>query len=196
MLVLMPPVFLLSGSSRVGKTSLAREIARLVDGSFVSFGDHVRSIAISISDRSASNRKILQDLGQQLVDRDPRGFCIAVIDRASDGSCAPLVVDGLRHLSLLPILKELLPGRDVSLIFVESSLVIRQSRWDGKASEDEIAAFDSHPVETDLRTLRQRSDLIINTSGGFEAALKVFLDWLAIKYPELARKASVAMETS
>jgi hypothetical protein len=196
MSVLMPPVFLISGSSRVGKTSLAKEIARLVDGSFVSFGDHVRSIAISISDRNANNRKILQDLGQQLVDRDPHGFCIAVIERASDSSCAPLVVDGLRHLSLLPILKELLPGRDVSLIFMESSLRIRQSRWDGTTSADEIEAFDSHPVETDLSALRQRSDLIINTSDGFETALKVFLDWLANEYPVLARKAFVAMETS
>lgn len=194
MSVLMPPVFLISGSSRVGKTSLAKEIARLVDGSFVSFGDYVRFLATSISDGRATNRKILQDLGQQLVERDPHGFCIAVIERASGSSCEPLVVDGLRHLSLLPILRVLLPGRDLSLIFVESSLGIRKSRWDAETSEDEIATFDSHPVETDLSALRQRSDLTINTSDGFEAALKVFLGWLADKYPDLARKASVAME--
>jgi hypothetical protein len=190
---LVPPVFLISGASRVGKTSLATEIARLVRGSFVSFGDHVRSVAASISDGPAFSREALQDLGQQLVERDPRGFCIAVIERAGDNSSCPLVVDGLRHLSLLPILKDLLPGRDESLIFVESSHGIRKSRWDrDEPSEDEIVAVDSHPVEIDLSALRRRSDLIIDTSNGSESALKPFLCWLAGKYPDLASRASVA----
>ena len=197
MSVLMPPVFLISGSSRVGKTSLAKEIARLVDGSLVSFGDHVRCIAASISEGSGiTDRKALQDLGQQLVERDPRGFCTAVIEQDTDSSSQPLVVDGLRHLSLLPILRDLLPGRNMDLIFIESSPGIRKSRWGGEPSEDEIVAVDSHLVDADLGTLHQRSDLIIDTSDGFEPALKVFLGWLGDKYPDLARTNSVATEAT
>ena len=76
--ILTTPLFVLSGSSRVGKTSLAKGIARIVGGRSVSFGDHVRSVAASEPNGSELSRKRLQDLGQRLVNRDPRGFCAAI----------------------------------------------------------------------------------------------------------------------
>jgi adenylate kinase family enzyme len=192
MSILNVPVFLLSGSPRMGKTTLAKEIAKIVRGTSVSFGDHVRFVAASTFDGSTLSRKDLQDLGQQLVKSDPRGFCAAVLGDAAENASSPLVVDGLRHLSLLPIIREMLPGRDTVLMFVESSPEVRKSRWDGHLSEDEVVDVDSHPVESDLNRLRRRADLVIDTSEGLEVALRQFTDWLGGKYPNLFKVASVA----
>ena len=98
-------------------------------------------------------------------------------------------------MRLLPILRELLLDRDLKLIFVESCPEMRIARWEGQPSEDEIAVVDSHPVEADLRSLRQRSDLIVDTTGGFDSALRILLDWLADMYPTLVRRPPIATGT-
>ena len=101
------------------------------------------------------------------MEDDPRAFCSAVLDRSTGAATAPLVIDGLRHVQILPILKGLLPDRDFNLIFVESRPDVRSKRWEGHPSEEEIALIDAHPVEKDLAQLRQKSDLIVDTIEGF-----------------------------
>jgi len=187
MSILSAPVFAISGSPRVGKTTLGEEMSRRLGFSFTSFGEYVRSIAQSVSDDSVPNRRALQDLGQQLVETDPRSFCGAVLERSRGTSSNPLVIDGLRHVRILPILRELLPNRDFNLIFVESRSDVRSKRWEGRLSEEDMAAIDSHPVENDLGLLRQQSDLIVDTTEGFEPALRLVLDWMTDAYPGLVR---------
>jgi adenylate kinase family enzyme len=187
MSILSAPVFAISGSPRVGKTTLGEEMSRRLGFSFTSFGDYVRSIAQSVSDDSVPNRRALQDLGQQLVEADPRSFCSAVLERSRGTSSNPLVIDGLRHVRILPVLRGLLPDRDFNLIFVESRSDVRSKRWEGRLSEEDMAAIDSHPVENDLGLLRQQSDLIVDTTEGFEPALRLVLDWMTDAYPGLVR---------
>jgi len=187
MSILSAPVFAISGSPRVGKTTLGEEMSRRLGFSFTSFGDYVRFIAQSGSEDSVPNRRALQDLGQQLVEADPRSFCRAVLERSRGTSSNPLVIDGLRHVRILPILRGLLPDRDFNLIFVESRSDVRSKRWEGRLSEEDIAAIDSHPVENDLGLLRQQSDLIVDTTEGFETALRLVLDWMTDAYPGLVR---------
>lgn len=186
--LLSAPIFAISGSPRVGKTSLGEELSRRLGCSFTSFGDYVRFMAQSESSGVTPSRRVLQDLGQRLVEDDPRAFCSAVLDRSTGGTSGPLVIDGLRHLRLLQLLRELLPDRDLNLIFVESCPDARRKRWEGHPSDEEIATVDAHPVENDLSQLRQKSDLIVDTTDGFEPALMLLLGWMADMYPMLARR--------
>jgi adenylate kinase family enzyme len=195
MSLLSAPVFAISGSPRVGKTSLGEEVSRKLGFSFTSFGDYVRSIAKASSSGAASYRRALQDLGQRLVEDDPRGFCGAVLARCRGDISEPLVIDGLRHLRLEPVLRELLPTRDMRLIYVESRPSTRLLRWDGHASEEEVALVDAHPVERDLALLRNQSDLIIDTTEGFEPALALLLKWITDAYPSLSRRNPVGVAT-
>jgi hypothetical protein len=188
MSLLSSPVFAISGSPRVGKTSLGEEMSRRFGFSFTSFGDYVRFIAQSVSSGSELNRRALQDLGQQLVEGDPRAFCSAVLERSRGADSGPLVIDGLRHVRLLPILRGLLPDRDFKLIFVESRSDARSKRWEGSPSEEEIALIDAHPVENDLGQLRQLADLIVDTTAGFEPGLTLLLTWINDAYPSLSRQ--------
>jgi hypothetical protein len=123
------------------------------------------------------------------VEDDPHAFCSAVLERSVGGTSDPLVIDGLRHVRLLPIIGGLLPDRDLKLIFVESRSDVRSKRWEGHPSEEEIALIDAHPVEHDLGQLRQESDLIVDTTGGLEPAVMLLLSWVTHMYPILARRA-------
>jgi hypothetical protein len=190
MSLLSAPIFAISGSPRVGKTSLGEEVSRRLGCSFTSFGDYVRFVAQSTSSGSTPNRRALQDLGQQLVEEDPRAFCSAVLERSTGATSCPLVIDGLRHVRLLPVLRELLPDRELKLIFVESRPDVRSKRWEGHPTEEEIATIDAHPVENDLGQLRQKSDLIVDTTGGLEPALMLLLGWVTDMYPILARRST------
>jgi len=70
MSILGAPAFVISGSPKVGKTRLAVKLAEELDCPIVSFGDHVRSHARTLGE-TAPTRRFLQDLGQELVGRDP-----------------------------------------------------------------------------------------------------------------------------
>jgi dephospho-CoA kinase len=186
--VLGAPAFVISGSSRAGKTSLGARLANELGCPLASFGDYVRSRARVLLGDVIPTRRYLQDLGQELVRADPEAFCRAALSPVGVSPERPIVIDGLRHVGLVPLLVTLVGVRELRLIFVDATPEARIERWDGEITKSELNAVDTHPVETDLAQLRERADLIIDARMGLEEAFKTLMQWITRTYPALEKE--------
>lgn len=186
MSVLGAPAFIVSGSSKVGKTSIAVKLATDLKCPLVSFGDYVRAQARTLLGDINPNRRFLQNLGQELVSRNPEGVCRDVLESIISNTERPVVIDGLRHLALLPYIATLLDDREVKLIFVEASPEARVKRWGSEITRLDLGAIDRHPVEADLSQIRGRAHVIIDTQTGFEEAYRTLKQWIGRAYPCLS----------
>src|SRR5437899_270677 len=100
----------LAGRTGSGKSTLAELAARRGGDRYASFGQYVRQLA---QERSVdwSDRQILQDLGQTLVEEDPRRFVAAFLEYCGHHPSATIFIDGLRHESIWLELTAIAEGR-------------------------------------------------------------------------------------
>jgi dephospho-CoA kinase len=176
------------GASLVGKSTVARGLATMLDIPYVSFGDYVRTVARRLKGRTAT-RKELQDIGQELVDSDPHNFCQDVLAKISIPKNGPLVVDGLRHSRIFAELRTILPGFTIHLIFLEADRETRIIRGENIA-ESELMRMDSHEVEKDQEWLRSHADIVVNATANPDDILDVIGSWVS----EINAKKTVASE--
>jgi dephospho-CoA kinase len=184
--ILSAPIFLLSGSSKVGKTSIARKLADAIGCPTASFGDYVRSRAVTVLGGGSATRQQLQELGQQLVTKDAESFCRSVLSFGGFKPGEPFVLDGLRHLQVLPAIQSIAPDGIPRIIYLEAPTDLRIARWDGAISASELSEVDSHPVEADLVQIRKMADIVIDTQVGIERSVSDVMVWVSRLYPSLA----------
>src|SRR5262245_37743225 len=85
-----------------GKTTVSTRVAELLIAPRVSFGEYLRGLA---RERGLEmTREVLQDLGEQLVRKDVRGFCEDVLKQQPWEPGRPLIIDGVRHIEVLEAL--------------------------------------------------------------------------------------------
>lgn len=164
------------GASRVGKSTVARELARMLGSPYVSFGDYVRTVARKLKGRIAT-REELQDIGQGLVDSDPQRFCLEVLGNLAIPANGPLVVDGLRHRRIVSELHTLLPTFLIHIIFLEADHDTRMSRGEAIRRKD-LMRIDSHDVEKDLHWLKSHADLVIDSTIDLGDILSRMESWI------------------
>ncbi len=154
-----------AGKIGSGKTTLAKAVADILGCPLVSFGNYVRTLAQS-SGLDANSRKVLQDMGEALIREDCRRFCEGVLAQAEWTPGNHLVIDGVRHRTILTTIKALVAPDEVRLIFVDLDEEVRTTRLAnaGFVSE-QIARFDSHSTEHDVNAvLRDIADLVLDAS--------------------------------
>jgi adenylate kinase family enzyme len=183
--ILEYPIFIFSGASRVGKTSLARKVASALGVSSASFGDYVRSQATLLLNERMATRQQLQDIGQKLVMENPELLCCRVLAAGGFTPGRPMILDGLRHFRLVPVLQKMSPGAVLKLVYVEATQDLRIDRWDGEITRSELANVDSHPVEAELMDIRDNADLIVDTRQGLEQCFRIVIEWIVELYPYL-----------
>jgi adenylate kinase family enzyme len=173
---LSPEIVALCGPSRSGKSTLARHLAEKTGAAFISFGEFVRSEFAQSAPGVLPTRRELQDFGQSLVSSDPKGF----LERALSAQPAPpravLVLDGLRHVRLLVLLREQYPESKIRVIFVEAGLHERAQR-SYPITVEELSRSDSHEVEDDASRLRNQADLVVPTEVGQAQSLELLDSW-------------------
>ena len=147
----------------------------------VSFGE-VPALAL-IAGETHPSREALQDLGQELVRREPEAFCRGALSSATLRQDGPVVIDGLRHIALLPVLAKLLEGRHLIVIFVDAPVEERVERLGGGLTVADLNKIDAHPVEAQLAQIRERADIVIDTRLGLEESFQVLWDWLSRTTP-------------
>lgn len=143
----------LAGAIGSGKTTLARALADRLGWPAASFGDYVREQARR-RDLDPGSRKVLQDLGQSLVEADPERFLAEALAWMNYDATAGIVLDGLRHKSVWQALRahsENFPEQPVVLFFLDTPDDVRHARLRERGlDEAAIAIADGHRAEQDL----------------------------------------------
>lgn len=146
----------ISGKIASGKSTIADLISENRAIPIVRFGDYVRKIALE--NGISVSRAALQDLGQELVDTQLREFCFNVLFSSGWRKDTSLVIDGIRHVQVYNMIKELIYPLPIHLIFVTVSDVIRANRLTSDPNR-----LDHHKTEYDvIHTLKSVADTVIN----------------------------------
>lgn len=154
-----PCIIAISSKIGAGKSTLAYELSRTFGIPRISFGNHVRSIARQRGLRES--RRVLQEIGQSLVEADAAGFTRSVLSALWKKGA---VVDGIRHLQVLHAIREIVAPLPVFLVYVYVDEPIRRERLAQRGMRpEEIEAADSHSTEQQVQqTLRKAAALHVN----------------------------------
>jgi len=134
------------GQIASGKTTVAKIISQEYNFHFTSFGDYVRSKAQEM--QLTISRQVLQNLGQSLLETDINSFCRHVVFQNQWDSKSNLVIDGVRHVSVIHELEKILFPLKFKLLFIDTSSSIRNDRL----KENERSNIDSHITEIDVKS--------------------------------------------
>jgi cytidylate kinase len=160
-----------AGRIGAGKSSVAKALANHLGWKLASFGAYIRTVA---SSRVLSvSRESLQAVGEELEATDATALCRAVLDAASWQPGQPLVIEGIRHVRVLKILKALVAPQPMVFIFLAADEEQRRSRLRdrGTGEADRLDAVEAHPTEQDVLTyLPKLADLVLSSAGGLSEA--------------------------
>jgi len=161
-------LIIVAGRTASGKSTIAKAAAELAGGRHDSFGGFVRERATA-EGLDAADRRTLQDLGQSLVEAGPDDFVDQFLTYADYTPGSVLIVDGLRHASVLHALRRSAEkqGDGVRLVYVDVDEQTRLQRLRGRGLDDAaIQSVEVHPSERDvLQRLRGEADLVIDGAG-------------------------------
>ena len=155
-----------SGKIASGKTSTSRAVASALRCGRASFGDYLRD---EVTERGGDPgcRKSLQDLGQGRLDHDAESFCTDVLAAGGFVPGEDFVLDGIRHVEVLPHLISISAPSEVRLIFLKADAGLRSIRVadrSGRVSEDFDRATN-HLVEADMEAeLPMAAHAIVDSS--------------------------------
>jgi hypothetical protein len=178
------PVIAFAGRISSGKSSLAQVLASHIGAESVSFADYVRSRARSDSGPVVLPRRKLQELGASLAE-DPQQFCDLVLRSATEWSPGrPLVVDGVRHVTILDALRTRCVPASVLLVYIDSAEGRREAllQAEGYTPED-IQELETHSTEQDVRwSLAGLANKVVR-HGSLEMMLTELGSWLLETWP-------------
>jgi hypothetical protein len=146
-----------------GKTTVSTAVAKLLNAPRVSFGGYLRKRAKEL--RRPVTRETLQELGDELVRTDVRGFCEEVLKEHPSQPGVPLVIDGVRHLEVLHELHELLAPAPEYLIYINVDRLTQLNRlkFDDLPHEKALEELERHPTEVQVRSvLPDKAHLVLD----------------------------------
>jgi adenylate kinase family enzyme len=146
-----------------GKTTVSTRVATHLAAPRVSFGGYLRRVA---HQRGLEiTRETLQDLGDELVSDDVRGFCEEVLKEEPWQEGRPLIVDGVRHVEVLDTLRDIVAPAEAYLIYIQVDRTIQRKRLaqDELRHEKPLEELEQHPTEVQVRSkLPDRAALILD----------------------------------
>lgn len=162
-------VVLVSGPIRSGKSTVAVALADALDARRVGFGDAVRERVRQL--HLPDKRRSWQQIGEQWVEADPVGLCDVVL--ASVLSSPRLVVDGVRHQSVLSILRARFSDRRLVLAYVHAgeNTIRHRLAADGlnSASVDDVLY---HSTEHSLTEMKASADIMVDGERSVDVAVR------------------------
>jgi dephospho-CoA kinase len=166
------------GKIRSGKSSLSRSLSEHLNWPYVSFGDEVRTVA---QQRGLDPlRETLQEIGEELVANSAQQFCEAVIGQAEWQPGQSLVIDGIRHLKIVEILRDLVRPSVLRLVYVKTDDDVREVRLAGEiANGQELYRIEHHSTEAQVGTiLPSLADLVVDGAKPLNSLIREIKTWL------------------
>ncbi len=131
-----------AGRKASGKSTISRNISKILGWPYSSFGDCVRAIA---KERGISlDIDSLQALGQSLVDQDCSSFCRRVLDGSGNTDNQSIIVDGIRHIKIDDILKQLVTPNKLIIIFIDTpeNIILNRLSEKGISNRAELETIE------------------------------------------------------
>lgn len=176
----MKPIVLgFAGSIASGKSTLSIEIASSLEWQRVSFGDYVRTVARNQG--LDASREVLQAIGVFLISQGIEQFCKAVLEQVNWQPKQPIVVDGIRHAEIIPILRQIVAPLDFYLVFIEVSESTRKARLleRGLRDRQQWQQIEAHSTEAQVQTVLQEiADLTVDSNQKIEDLVLEIVMWV------------------
>ncbi len=162
-----------------GKTTVSTKLAERLGAPRVSFGGYLRRIA---AERSLEmTRENLQDLGDELIQKDVGAFCEEVLAEWPWVADQPLIIDGVRHAEVLDSLSELLSPAEGYLIYIKIDRATQEFRLaqDDLLHKKTLIELERHPTEVQVRNvLPDRASLVLDGTRLAEDLVQEVINFL------------------
>ena len=166
-----------SGHISSGKTYAANLISTEFGIPIASFGGYLKYF--SEQNNLATDRKSLQDLGEEFIKKNPRQFLINVISHYI-GSNDKIILEGVRHNSIFNKINQLTQNH--LSVFIDTDLQTRYKRYfirnkisDTLKTFDQYVLMDSHPVELEIESLKAQCEIVIDATKNYSSELFAFI---------------------
>jgi dephospho-CoA kinase len=177
----MKPIVLgFVGSIASGKSTLSIAVASALGWQRVSFGDYVRTVAQNQG--LGDSREVLQAVGASLINQGGEQFCKAVLAQINWEPGQPLVVDGIRHAEIVPIMRQIVAPWDFRLIFVVVDESIREARLleRGLSDRQQWQQLEAHSTEAQVQTvLPEMADFAVDSTRKIEDLVLEIVKWVS-----------------
>lgn len=164
----------IAGKMGSGKSTLSTALAEDTGLKCASFGNYVRYIARQ-EGRNPESKEILQEIGESLVEKDPKEFCLSVLEFADWKPDQSLIVEGIRHVEVSSALQQITAPSKFVLTYFDIDEDIRRERLlrDRGVDLNQLEKLDSHSTEAQVKTkLLQLADYRLNANEPVETLVK------------------------
>lgn len=166
------------GAIGSGKSTISLELAALLKYKYASFGNYVRNYANQMG-YNEPTREQLQAFGEMLVTARKEEFCLSVLEDAKWSKGEGLIVDGIRHLSILNTLENICFPQKLFLIYVTIDKSIRTIRLIQRGRDKEALLSDHHSTELQVHELlKTKANLIIDGGNSIIENINQIINWL------------------
>jgi dephospho-CoA kinase len=162
---LMQCILCFSGNIAAGKSTWSSRIADELNVKKGSFGDYLRKRL------GTNDRDVLKTVGAKLVAESPDDFARSVLEDVGWRPGESMVLEGLRHISVLDALRVVTSPARVLLLFVDASAEDRLQRIRQRGDSSQLKTLDADPTESDVPGLRAIADIVINHDTKVEEIL-------------------------
>ena len=169
-------VIVFSGKVGSGKTTISTEIAYALGWEWLSFGNYIRKVAKEIN--LAEERKVLQDLGEQLLKQNLKTFCLNVLHQVT-WQDKPLVIDGVRHREVIACLRDIVMPIPLFHIHIVVDEINQRGRILQREKESTIELIEAHSTEAQTsQILAESADLILDSTLPVDHLVKIIIKFL------------------
>lgn len=170
-----------AGGIGSGKSAISDRVASLLGWPRVGFGDYIRTVARQRGLDEA--RETLQEIGAELVAKNLEGFCQSVLKQAKRSTDQSLVVDGIRHVEVLDVVRRLVSPARPLLIFIDVDRAVCQARMlERGMSSVRLDQLESYSTEIQVADqLRDAADLEVDGTRPSETLANEIIQFIQVR---------------
>lgn len=172
-------VLAFSGSIGSGKTTLSLSVAKTLNWPYISFGNYVRTVARRRG--LGESREVLQEVGESLIQEGWEQFCKSTLTQITWEPGQPLVIDGIRHVEAVEMLRLLVLPSELLLIHIMLDELTRKTRLHKRSSSDydRMQSIEEHSTEVQVKKqLPEMANLIVSGKRAIDDNIRVVLTWI------------------